>query len=153
MRVMDREHRLLAARVEIAEGRYREALDLLDDIAADTAEEEADKLVLSGQGYEGLNDAARAHDAYTRARSLAPGFPAPTLREGVLHYHGGDRERARALLYRYVEAEQGNPEAFYYLALLEEDPPRRADFVRRLAILDSSTATWSSELFRSLVTD
>ena len=143
-------YRLLTAKVEIAEGRYREALELLDRIDARTADEEADKLVLLGQGFEGLNDAASARDAYSRARSLAPGFPAPVLREAVLLYRRGDRAGARILLYRYLQVESGNPEAFYYLALCEDDPSRRAESVRRLAILDGSAATWSSQLFRSL---
>ena len=90
----ERDYRLLAARVAIAEGRYGEALDQLDQITVDSPEEEAEKLVLSGQGFEGLDDAARAHDAYTRARTLAPEFAAPLLREGVLLYRRGDREGA-----------------------------------------------------------
>jgi Flp pilus assembly protein TadD len=146
----DRDYRLLAAKAEIAKGRYREALDLLAGVPAESPEEEAYKLVLSGQSFEGLDDSARAHDAYARARSVAPAFPPPILRQGVLHYRGGDREGARRLLYRYVQLEPGNPEAFYYLALCELDPPRRASFARTLAVLDGSTATWSSELLRSL---
>jgi Flp pilus assembly protein TadD len=146
----DRDYGLLAAKVQIGKGRYREALDLLARLPTETPEEEAHKLVLSGQGYEGLDDSWRAHHAYARARTLAPSFPAPILRQGVLHYLGGDREGARRLLYRYVQLEPGNPEAFYYLALCEQDPPRRANFVRTLVLLDSPTSTWSSELFRAL---
>ena len=146
----DGEQRLLAAKLEIVEGRYRDALDLLDRIAARTAEEEAQKLVLVGQSFEGLNDVANAHDAYSRARSLAPEFAAPILREGVLRYRRGDREGARALLYRYVDLESGNPEAFYFLSLCEQDPVRKGTFVRKVVLLDSPVGTWSSELLRSL---
>jgi Flp pilus assembly protein TadD len=143
------DYRLLAAKVAIAEGRYEEAIDQLDRIAVESQEEEAEKLVLSGQGFEGLNDAARAHDAYTRARALAPEFAAPLLREGVLLYRRGDREGARILLYRYLRAEPGNPEALYYLALCELDRSRRSDAVRSLAVLDGPSAAWSSELLES----
>ncbi len=142
----ERDYRLLAVKVAIAEGRYQEGLDQLDQIAVDSQEEEAEKLVLSGQGFEGLNDAARAHDAYTRARELDPEFAAPLLREGVLLYRRGDREGARILLYRYLQAEAGNPEALYYLALCELDRSRRADAVRRLVVLDGPSAAWSREL-------
>lgn len=146
----DIEQRLLAAKLEIVEGRYRDALDMLDRVAASNTQEEAQKLVLVGQSFEGLNDVARAHDAYARARSLAPEFAAPILREGVLRYRRGDLEGARVLLYRYVDAESGNPEAFYFLALCEHDPLRKATFIRKAVILDSPVGTWSSELFRSL---
>lgn len=139
-------YRLLAARAAIAEGSYQAVLDQLDQIAVDSPEEEAEKLVLSGQCFEGLNDVARAHDAYTRARELSPAFAAPLLREGVLLYRRGDREAARILLYRYVQAEPGNPEALYYLVLCELDRSRRADAVRRLAVLDGPSAPWSREL-------
>jgi Flp pilus assembly protein TadD len=147
---MDDEHRLLAARVAIAEARYREALDLLDRIPARTTEEEAQELVLVGQSFEGLNDVARASQAYTRAQSLAPTLPAPILREGVLRYHRGDTEGARRLLYRYIELESGNPEAYYYLSLCEHDPGRRVPFIGKVAVLDGPTGTWSSALLRSL---
>ena len=141
---------LLAAKLEIAESRYREALYLLDRITAHTAEEEAQKLVLSGQCFEGLNDVARASEAYSQARSIAPTVLVSILRQGVLRYRRGDREGARALLYRYVELESGNPEAYYYLSLCEQDPLHKAAFVTKLLILDGPTATWSRELFRSL---
>jgi Flp pilus assembly protein TadD len=143
------EYRLLAVKVALAEGRHSEALELLDDIPAQSSEEEAHKLVLSGQAFDGLNDAARARDAYQTAQSLAPELPAPILREGVLRYHRGDRAGARLLLYRYVEVESGNPEAFYYLALCEDALERQADVVRKLALLDGPTAPWSRELLRS----
>jgi Flp pilus assembly protein TadD len=146
----DSDPRLLAARLEIAAGRYREALELLDRIPARSPEEEAQKLVLSGLSFEGLNDVARASDAYSRAQSLAPAFPVPILREGVLRYRRGDRDGARALLSRYVGRESGNPEAFYYLSLCEQDPLRLATFVSKVAILDGPTGTWSSELLRAL---
>jgi tetratricopeptide (TPR) repeat protein len=143
------EYRLLAVKVALAEGRHSEALELLDDIPAESSEEEAHKLVLAGQAFEGLNDAARARDAYQRAQSLAPGLPTSILREGVLRYHRGDRAGARLLLHRYVDVEPGNPEAFYYLALCEDAPERQADVVRKLAVLDGRTAPWSRELLRS----
>ena len=146
----DREQQMLTVKHEIAEGRPRDALRLLDRVPTHTAEEEAQKLVLAGQSLEGMNDVARAWDAYERARALAPAFPAPVLREGVLHYRRGDREGARLLLYRYVALESGNPEAFYYLALCEQDPRRKASFVGKLAILDGPTGTWSSDLLRRL---
>lgn len=151
MKDTDNDRRLLAARVEIGEGRYDEALDLLEGLAVETPEEEARKLVLSGQGFEGLNDAARAHDAYTRARELTPDFAAPLLREGVLLFHRGDWEGARVLLNRYVQVEPGNPEALYYLARCEQDPARRGDVVRTLAVLDGPSASWSSDLLQSLL--
>ncbi len=143
------EYRLLAIKVALAEGRHRLVLELLDDVPARSSEEEAHKLVLSGQAFEGLNDAARAREEYQRARSLAPGLPASILREGVLSYHRGDRAGARLLLQRYVDVEPGNPEAFYYLALCEDAPERQADVVRKLALLDGPTAPWSRELLRS----
>jgi tetratricopeptide (TPR) repeat protein len=141
--------RLLAVKVALAEGRYREALDLLDDIPAPSSEEDAHKLVLAGQAFEGLDDAARAREAYQAAQSRAPGFPAPLLREGVLRYHRGDRAGARMLLYRYVDVEPGNPEAYHYLALCEEAAERRAEVLRKLAILDGPTAPWARELLGS----
>jgi tetratricopeptide (TPR) repeat protein len=143
------EYGLLAVKVALAEGRHSEALELLDDISAQSAEAQAHKLVLSGQAFEGLNDAARARDAYQRAQSLAPELPASILREGVLRYHRGDRTGARLLLRRYVDVEPGNPEAFYYLALCEDAPERQADVVRKLALLDGPAAPWSRELLRS----
>ena len=54
------DYRLLAARVAIAEGRYEEAIDHLDRIAVDSREEEAEKLVLSGQGFEGRHTSSPA---------------------------------------------------------------------------------------------
>jgi Flp pilus assembly protein TadD len=146
----DNERQLIAAKVELAGGRCPEALILLDRITARTAEEEAHKLVVSGECFEGLNDAARAHDAYSQAQSIAPAFAVPILREGVLRYHRGDLEGARLLLYRYVERESGNPEAFFYLALCERDSPRRAALIREVAILDGPTGAWSSQLLQSL---
>ena len=143
------EYGLLAVKVALAEGRHSEALELLDDIPAQSSEEEAHKLVLSGQAFEGLNEPARARDAYQRAQSLAPGLPTSILREGVLRYHRGDRAGARLLLYRYVDVEPGNPEAFYYLARCEDAPERQADVVRKLALLDGPTAPWSRELLGS----
>jgi tetratricopeptide (TPR) repeat protein len=145
----DDEGRLLTVKVAVADGRYREALDMLEDIPAPSPEEEAHKLVLAGQAFEGLNDAARARDAYQAAQSRAPGFPAPLLREGVLRYHRGDRAGACILLYRYVDVEPGNPEAFYYLALCENAAQRRADLLRKLAILDGPTAPWARGLLGS----
>jgi tetratricopeptide (TPR) repeat protein len=140
------EYGLLAVRVAVAEGRYSEALELLDDIPAEGSEEQAQKLILSGQAFEGLNDAARARDAYQRAQALAPDLPTSILREGVLRYRRGDRAGARLLLRRYVDIEPGNPEAFYYLALCEDAPERRTAVARKLALLDGPTAPWSREL-------
>ena len=142
----EHDYRLLAAKVAIGEGRYQEALDQLDQIEVDSPEDEAQKLVIAGQSFEGLNDAGRAHEAYARARALAPELAAPLLREGVLLYRRGDREGARILLYRYFQVEPGNPEALYYLALCELDRSRRAEAVRRLAVLDGPSAAWSREL-------
>ncbi len=146
------EYLLLAARAEIAAGRHSEALDLLEEVATSSPDEEAQKLLLSGLIFEGFNDAGRASEAYSRARELVPAFAAPILREGVLLYHRGDTEGARRFLHRYLQAEKGNPEALYYLALCEADPARRATFARRLAVLDG-TGTWSRDLSRSLSTD
>ena len=145
----DDDYRLLAVRTEIAEGRHREALDLLTEMTTRTAEEEAQQLVLSGQAFEGLDDAERARAAYSRARELAPALAEPILREAVLLYQRGDTQGARRLLRRYLQAEKGNPEAFYYLALCESDPAERASSARRLAILDGK-GTWSRDLSRSL---
>jgi Flp pilus assembly protein TadD len=141
---------LVAAKVELAGSRYRNALGLLERITACSAEEEAQKLVLLGESFEGLNDAARAHDSYAQAQSIAPAFAVPILREGVLRYYRGDLEGARILLYRYVDRESGNPEAYYYLALCERDPLRKAALVRKVAILDGPTGAWSKELLQSL---
>lgn len=146
------EYLLLTARAEIAAGRHREALGLLEDVATPTPDEEAQKLLLSGLAFEGLNDAGHASEAYVRARELVPAFAAPILREGVLLYHRGDTEGARRLLHRYLQAEEGNPEALYYLALCEIDPAQRASFARKLSVLDG-TGTWSRDLTRSLSTD
>jgi tetratricopeptide (TPR) repeat protein len=144
------EHQLLAAKVKLAEGSHRDVLELLDAIIAESAEEEAHKLLLAGQSFEGLNDVPRAIEAYTRAQSLAPELAVPLLRRGALSYHAGDREAARRLLLRYVELEPGNPEAYYYLALCEPIPLRRSAFVSTVAILDGPAAAWSSELLRHL---
>jgi tetratricopeptide (TPR) repeat protein len=147
---MRSEHRLLAAKLAIAEGRHREALDLLDGVVAYTAREEAEQLVVAGQAFEGLDDVAGAHASYARAQTLDPALQAPLLRRAVLLYRGGDREGARLLLRRYVEIESGNPEAFYYLSLCELDPDRNATFARTVAILDGPGGAWSRELLRFL---
>jgi tetratricopeptide (TPR) repeat protein len=149
----DIERQLLAAKLDLAAGAYRQALDALDRIAAPTSEAEAHRLVLAGQGHEGLNDAGRASEAYDRAHALAPELHVPILRQGVLHYRRGDPEAARQLLSRYIKLEPGNPEAFYYLALCEPVPARKSALVRRVAILDGPTGTWSRELLRSFPTD
>jgi Flp pilus assembly protein TadD len=144
------ERLMLTIKLKISEGSYKEALQLIERISAPSLEEEeAQKLVLAGQSFEGLNDVASAREAYSRAQSLAPAFSAPILREGVLRYRRGDLEGARSLLYRYVERESGNPEAFYYLVLCEPDERRKAAFIRKVAILDGPTGTWSKELLRS----
>jgi tetratricopeptide (TPR) repeat protein len=150
MAAANREQQFLAVKLDIAEGRPREALRLLDRVPQHTPEEEAQKLVLAGQSLEAMNDVNRAWDAYERALALVPAFPTPFLRKGVLRYRRGDREGARFLLYRYIALESGNPEAFYYLALCEQDPQRNASFVGKLAILDGPTGTWSRDLLRSL---
>lgn len=149
---IDGEYPLLAAKLEIADGRYRKALDLLDRIKTRTVEEEAEKLILRGEGLEGLNESAQAREAYVRAQSLVPGFAISILREGVLRYHRGDVEGARILLHRYVERESGNPEAFHYLALCEQNPARKATFVRKTVALDGPDGLWSRELRQSLAT-
>src|SRR5262245_20072211 len=143
---------LLAVKLRIAAGTYREALDLLTEIVVSGPAEEAHKLVLVGLSFEGLNDVARASEAYDRAASLAPGFHTPVLRQAVLHYHRGDVEAARRLLLRYVQLESGNPEAFFYIALCELDPPRRSAWLTKVAVLDGPSGSWSDELLRS-VTD
>ena len=147
------ERQLLAARLDLAAGAYRQALDALNRIAAPTSEQEAHRLILAGQCHEGLNDAGRAAEAYDRAHALDPRLHVAVLRQGVLRYRRGDLDAARRLLSRYVQLEPGNPEAFCYLALCEPDPPRRSAFARRVAILDGPAGTWSRELLRSLPTD
>jgi tetratricopeptide (TPR) repeat protein len=151
--IADIERQLLAAKLDLAAGAYRQALGGLDRMAALTAEDEAHRLILAGQGHEGLNDVGRASAAYDRAHALAPGLHLPILRQGVLRYRRGDPEAARRLLSRYVQLEPGNPEAFFYLALCEPDQSRRSAFVRRLAILDGPAGTWSRELLRSFRSD
>lgn len=153
MPVADLERQLLAARVDLAAGAYRRALDALNRIATRTPEDEAHRLVLAGQGHEGLNDAVRASEAYDRAHALAPELHLPILRQGVLRYRRGDPEAARRLLSRYIQLESGNPEAFFYLALCELDQTRKSAFARRLAILDGPAGTWSRDLLRSFRTD
>ena len=153
MPAVDTERQLLAAKLDLAAGAYRQALEALDRMAVLTSEEEAHRLVLAGQGYEGLNDAGRASEAYDRAHALAPELHVPILRKGVLHYRRGDPEAARRLLSRYIQLEPGNPEAFFYLALCEPDPSRRSAFASRVAILDGPAGTWSRELLRSFPTD
>jgi tetratricopeptide (TPR) repeat protein len=148
----DTARQLLAAKLDLAAGAYRQALDALDRIVALTAEEEAYCLVLAGQGHEGLNDAGRAGEAYDRAHALAPELHVPILRKGVLHYRQGDPEAARRLLSRYIQLEPGNPEAFFHLALCEPDPRRKSAFARQVAILDNPAGTWSRELLRSFST-
>ena len=146
----DLERQFLAVRLDLAAGACRQALDTLDRLPTLSGEDEAYRLLLAGQAHEGLEDAARAGEAYDRAHALAPGLHLPILRQGVLHYRRGDPEAARRLLSRYMELEPGNPEAFCYLALCEPDPSRRSAFARRLAILDGPDGTWSRELLRSL---
>jgi Flp pilus assembly protein TadD len=140
------EHPLLDVKCAIAEARYRDALALLERVPADTADERAEVLVLEGESHEGLDDAAAASDAYARAEALAPAFPAPILRQGVLHYRRGDPERARRLLQRYVALETGNPEAYFYLARCEREAARKAVLVRRLVTLDGPSGSWSRAL-------
>jgi tetratricopeptide (TPR) repeat protein len=147
------ERQLLAAKLHLAAGAYRQALDALDRIAALTPDEEAYRLVLAGQGHEGLNDATRASEAYDRAHALAPELHVPILRQGVLRYHRGDPEAARRLLSRYIQLEPGNPEAFFYLALCEPDPARKSAFAVRVAILDGPAGTWARELLASFPAD
>jgi tetratricopeptide (TPR) repeat protein len=137
---------LLPVKLAIVARRYRDAIDLLDQMPAGEPEDEARKLVLMGQCFEGLDDVPLAMDAYTQAQALAPTFPPPLLREAVLRYRLGDREAAQRLLHRYLRAEPGNPETLYYLYLCELDPHHRAEYANQLTVLDSPSGTWSSQL-------
>jgi tetratricopeptide (TPR) repeat protein len=138
----------LAAKVHISQHKYRESLGELGHIATKTPEEEALKLVLLGESYEGLVDSARAFAAYEKAESLAPEISVAILCEGVLDYKQGDLLRARDLLSRYVRLEGGNAEAFYYLFLCEYDADRKALLARKVILLDASGGVWSTRLFR-----
>lgn len=140
--------KFLVARVRLADGRYREALAELDGITANTPEEDAIKLLLLGQSYEGLDDSRSAIAAFRKALSLGPAGSSGLLREAAYHYKWGDLVRARGLLYRYTEMEGGNPEAYYYLFLSEDNAMRKAAAARKLIALDGS-GYWSTQLFKA----
>ena len=127
---------------------YRESVGELGSIATKTPEEEALKLVLLGESYEGLVDSARAFAAYAKAESAAPQISVAILREGVLHYKMGDPLRARDLLSRYVQREGGNAEAFYYLFLCEYDADTKASLARTVILLDAPSGAWLTRLLR-----
>lgn len=140
---------LLAARVEIVHGRYREALALLDAFSPSSPLNQAARLILKGESFEGLHDAPHAYSAYREAQLLAPELAAGLLREGVLSYKTGDRAKAKRLLYRYVDMEGGNPEAFYYLSLCEDRVEEQSAFQRQMIVLEGPSDSWSELLARS----
>lgn len=140
---------LLAARVEIARGHYREALAILDALAASSPLNQAATLILKGESYEGLHDAPKAYSAYREAQVLAPDLAAAVLREGVLSYKMGDRVKAKMLLQRYVKRESGNAEAFYYLSLCEDRTEQQTAFQRQVVMLDGPHGNWSELLAHS----
>lgn len=147
--IMDRE--FLRAKIQSIHGNFKESLARLDDLTVNTLEEEAIKLTLAGQNHEKLNNILQAYASYQKAQSIAPELPAPVLREGVLSYKSGDIEKARMILYRYINMEGGNPEAYYYLYRIEPDQERKSGFLKRVVILDGPDGLWSIKAYKLLV--
>jgi tetratricopeptide (TPR) repeat protein len=140
----------LAARMKIARCKYRDALEDLNRITTNTPDDEALKLILLGQCYEGLPDITRAFAAYEKAEAVAPPGAAAILRKGILHRKRGDLDKARELLARYVQLEPGNPEACYHLFLCEQhDAKKKAALAKQLVELDGPDGNWSAELLKA----
>jgi len=137
---------LINAKEKFTRKEYRESLAELRKVDGNSPEEEAIKLILTGQCFEELHDFPRAFSAYRKAKSVAPGISVSILREAVLCYKLCDLERARFLLDRYVTQESGNPEAYCYLyfcaVLFDEDAEQQANFLRQVIVLDGPRGSW-----------
>jgi tetratricopeptide (TPR) repeat protein len=77
-----------AARVLLAEGKAKEAIDLLErSLALDSRT--ACPYNAMGAAYERANDDVKAAEFYTRAAAIAPLWALPRYRMGLLHYARG----------------------------------------------------------------
>jgi Flp pilus assembly protein TadD len=142
---------LLLAKNRITARQFKPALQLLDSVSVSDPAQEVSRQILRGLCFEGLVSNAEAAAAYDQALTAVPDDPAALLRLGVLAYRTGDIERARGLLNRSAAAGSGNPEAYYYLYVIERLPDERARALRQLLANDGPNGPWAARALQKRI--
>lgn len=107
--------RIRLGRALAAAGRHPQAAEAFQQALAANPDLAAAHLGLAELFAGPLNDPAKALQAATRARELAPADPAPTILLGRAAFRAGDHQRAHALLTE-ATAHSADPAALHDLA-------------------------------------